>query len=112
MKKFQIKDIKNDMLEGLYSIISDVLDENIPMDDTEALLFTNLRNLQGVIYDKLKPTKWQKKYSFSIPAEQAIALRILQTDYIIPGKNSITIYLLNASNDIHKIFELPEPKTI
>ncbi|WP_346236123.1 hypothetical protein ABDK00_017050 [Niabella insulamsoli] len=110
MRKFQIKDIKGDALDGLHKLIDDILNEVSPLDDYEALLFANLRSLQTKLYAKLAPHKWQNKYTFHIPPEEALALRIFYTRYIDDTSTSLHIMLERIAYNVHQIFELPTPK--
>lgn len=105
MKKFKIKDIKGDVLDGLNKLIADIIDDITPMDDYEALLFTCLRNFQVKLYDKLAPHKWQVKYTFDIPAEQAIALRLFYTRYIDDHSTALNVNLMRIANQIHQQYQ-------
>ncbi|MCH5690005.1 hypothetical protein LWM68_40765 [Niabella sp. W65] len=104
-KNFKIKNIKADVLEGLYKLINDTLGDVTPMDDYEALLIANLRNMQEKISVKLLPHKWQVKYTFDLPAEQALALRIFYTRYIDDDSTALNVNIMRIAHQIHQYYQ-------
>jgi len=105
MKKFKIKDIKHDMLEGIYKTISDVISGITPLDDMEKLLFANIHRLLAKMSERLLPYKIQHKYTISLTVEEALALRIFFNEYIDDCTTSVGNTLHMLSNKIDQFYQ-------
>lgn len=101
MKKYKIK-LKVEMLEALHQLIWQVLQNEVD-DDYERLLFSNLQRAANRCYDKLK--NYQKEYTVTFSANEAIALRIFYVDYTsVSFTSSIGNKLRGMADEIHQLF--------
>jgi hypothetical protein len=102
MKDLKIK-FKLPFAEGFESMINKMLAEKIAQDDDDKLLLAALVEVKERLMKKTLLV--QDDYSMRLTAVQAIAMRILYTDYV----NEFTSYMGNKlmmiSNDVKQKYE-------
>lgn len=103
MKKFKIKNIKAELLEGLQSMVDDEIVGISPLNDEEAVLYAVLRQISEKIYTKLG--NWQKQYSISLTPAEAFAMRIFFNDYINDRSTYMGNQLGKISDEVHQFYQ-------
>jgi hypothetical protein len=91
--------ISRSMLEGIYGIIS-VIIQSQPADDDDKLLLATLAEIRSDMHRRLD--KVQQEYRFTLSPAKAIALRIMATNFCLDIKTYTGNKLHQLSNQIHK----------
>ncbi len=101
MKKFKAT-LKRAVAEGIKEIIETLIESN-PTTDDDRLLIACLAEIAAMLDVKLSPYKPTKEeYPLTLTASQAIALRILSTDYQTDKTTYLGNHLHILANNIHK----------
>jgi hypothetical protein len=98
MKPFKTK-LKLDALEALHDYLDGQLRFEVNTDD-EKLHFACLAEVKKILYIKL--AKVQQDYQCSFTPAQAIALRILSTNYVVDVTSFLGNKLHQLSNQINQ----------
>lgn len=93
-------EMKRECSAALISLIEKIITEFEATSDDDKLLFASLKELKLRVERRL--LDYRVKYTFSLPATEAIALRIMYTDYVDDKKSYMGIQLLELSNKIHQ----------
>ncbi|HMO62224.1 MAG TPA: hypothetical protein PKC39_08255 [Ferruginibacter sp.] len=90
------------MLEGLHGMIQVLLAKPVQADD-DKLHYAVLAEIKCLAEKRLIDVR--KEYSISFTPAQAMALRILATDYITEKTSYIGNHLHAMSNQIHQLYQ-------
>lgn len=100
-KKYKTEFTKT-TLEGLYSTIETLL--SVPAtDDDDKLLYAALAEIREKLYGKMYNVSTVSKMSFT--PVQALALRILSTDYLTNKVSQVGNKLHLISNEVHQQYQ-------
>ncbi len=102
MKKFKLKKVKAETLEGMKGLIDQYL-EYRPADDDDALMAASLSQLRDKIYAKLGT--WQPSYTVSLTPVEAFGLRIFFTDCINERGSYMGNQLGRIADGIHQYYQ-------
>lgn len=98
MKDFRTK-LPRAMAEGLHSIIEAMLTNEFDNDE-DKLIMAALAEIKHRLYQKLERS--QSEYIITFSPVQAIALRLLYTEYAGMPESYMGIRLFQLSNEIHR----------
>lgn len=104
MKNYSTK-LSQSTIHGLYNAIEEIIQTPVD-DDNDKLLFATLAQIMSVLYKK-KEWLIQKNTSVTFLPAQAIALRILYTDYINDATSYLGNQLHKISNEVAQIYQMP-----
>ncbi len=102
MKNYNTK-LSQDAIHGLYDAIENIIMQPVQYDD-DKLLFATLAQVMSVLYKK-KEWLVKKNTSITFKPNQAIALRILYTDYLQDNTSFLGNQLHKISNDVAHIYQ-------
>ena len=105
MKKFKIKNMKTEMLEGIAQTIHQTITTHPARTDVDRMLFSVMGGLVAKFHDKLNPYKRQVKYSFDLSAPEAFGWRILYWNYCTHLATSVGNTMRMVSDEIDKYYQ-------
>jgi hypothetical protein len=87
---------------GFMQLINRMLTDNICKADDDKLMLAALVELKEKIYVKMKTVK--KDYTLTVSPAQAIAMRVLYTNYINNPTTFMGNKLMLISNEVEKLY--------
>ena len=95
--------LRNEVMSDLKRCIDYIFITSKPTEDDDKLLFAVLHQINNKIY--LKMLNEQTDYTLSLTISEAIALRILYTDYLQDATTSLGNRLHQISNEVHRLYQ-------
>lgn len=97
--KFKVE-LKRDAMEAMSNYIIMLINKFPPKDDDDKLLYSTLSEIRLKMEQKLLNV--QSSYTMSLPATQALALRIMYNDYTVDTTSYLGNKLHQIANQVHK----------
>ncbi|MDP1810575.1 MAG: hypothetical protein Q8K66_04140 [Sediminibacterium sp.] len=91
--------LNRDFMEGLYKLIELMLQQS-PLYDIDRMHLAVLGRIKDRIYQKMG--LYKREYTMTFSPEEAIALRVLYTDYVKEHLTNIGNRLHVISNEVHR----------
>lgn len=92
---------KAQFLEGFIQLVDELLKKRF-VDDDDKMLMAALEEIRMRFYNRLG--KYQHEYSLHLTPVQALAIRILYTDYINDPTTFMGSKLFMISNEVEKTY--------